>query len=142
MLSYGGRLTLIKYCVACWSLFKPSCFWGADVQERKISWVKWDLILNCKEKGGLRVGSLDALNNALIYKWKWRYCTNTNALWTRVIRVCNDKQFGLNGKLHSTSKVDKGNMIRKLGDGCLIQFWRDKWRDQLRFKMKYDQWRI
>ena len=43
-------------------------FWGADAQERKISWVKWNLILNCKEKGGLGVGSLAAFNKALIYK--------------------------------------------------------------------------
>ena len=47
-------------------------FWGAVDEEKKIHWVKWDFILNSRDKGGLGVGSLSAINKALLYKWKWR----------------------------------------------------------------------
>ncbi|GJW04347.1 RNA-directed DNA polymerase, eukaryota, reverse transcriptase zinc-binding domain protein [Tanacetum coccineum] len=58
LLSIGGRLTLIKL--------------GGNGEDKKIHWTKWNLILNSKEKGGLGVTSLHALNLALIYKWRWR----------------------------------------------------------------------
>ncbi|GKA07120.1 RNA-directed DNA polymerase, eukaryota [Tanacetum coccineum] len=44
-------------------------FNGADVNENKISWVKWNRVLASKDKGGLHVSSFFALNRALLFKW-------------------------------------------------------------------------
>ena len=33
-------------------------------------WFKWDLVLNYREYGGLGIGSLEAFNLALLYKWR------------------------------------------------------------------------
>ena len=68
--------TVIKYLESVRSRF----FWGSEGDERKISWVKWDVLLNSKEKGGLEVGSLSAFNYALLYKWRWRFLLDRDAL--------------------------------------------------------------
>lgn len=130
---------------------------GADSIEKKIRWVKWDLILNSNDNGGLGVGSLAALNNALLYKWRWRICTNHVTLQVRVIKACHGSQFHTSRvdsrvrvmgvqrnitdvifKLHSINVSDSW-MRRQLGDGMDIRFWWDKWRDSLSLKVKYDR---
>ncbi|GJZ13302.1 hypothetical protein Tco_0548532 [Tanacetum coccineum] len=40
-----------------------------------------------KVHGGLGIGSLFSLNQALILKWRWRFFQNPNALWVRVIKA-------------------------------------------------------
>ncbi|GJS60504.1 hypothetical protein Tco_0655288 [Tanacetum coccineum] len=80
LMSIGGRLTLAKSVIGslgiCYlSLFpllahvnkqlesiRARFFGGIDDNAKKIHSVKWDLILNSKEKGGLDVGSLWAFN--------------------------------------------------------------------------------
>ncbi|GJS46330.1 RNA-directed DNA polymerase, eukaryota, reverse transcriptase zinc-binding domain protein [Tanacetum coccineum] len=39
---------------------------GGDQDDKKTSWVQWKKVLNAREKGGLGIGSLKALNLALI----------------------------------------------------------------------------
>jgi len=68
LLSFGGRFTLCKtvmgsICTYYMSMFKePEAvlknlepirarfFWGLEETERKVSWIKWDIVLNMKEK--------------------------------------------------------------------------------------------
>nr|GEW78424.1 RNA-directed DNA polymerase, eukaryota [Tanacetum cinerariifolium] len=61
-------------------------FWGAEDTKRKIHWVKWDLVLASKDRGGLGFGSLHSLNLSLLYKWRWRFHNYPNALWTKIIK--------------------------------------------------------
>lgn len=37
-------------------------FWGGDYDSNKMSWVKWDIVLTDRLRGGLDIGSLVALN--------------------------------------------------------------------------------
>ncbi|GJW84440.1 RNA-directed DNA polymerase, eukaryota, reverse transcriptase zinc-binding domain protein [Tanacetum coccineum] len=41
-------------------------FWGGNKDENKMAWVKWPIILNSFDKGGLNIGSLKAFNLALL----------------------------------------------------------------------------
>nr|GEW76296.1 RNA-directed DNA polymerase, eukaryota [Tanacetum cinerariifolium] len=84
--SVGGRLTLLKFVLRAiptyyMSLFKApegiisllekmrnKFFLGADTDDRKITWVCWNKVLAHKNKGGLGVNSLYALNFASIIK--------------------------------------------------------------------------
>ncbi|GJS91543.1 RNA-directed DNA polymerase, eukaryota [Tanacetum coccineum] len=93
LLSIGGRLTLIKS--------------GGNGEDRKIHWTKWNLILNSKEKGGLGVTSLRALNLALIYKWRWRYVHCQDSLRVEVLKAIHGHQS--NG-LHPTVKANYGRV--------------------------------
>ena len=85
-LSFGGRLTLIKSVLGnlpnyYLSLFKAPTgvmekletirrrfLWGGGEDKRKIHWVAWDKVVAPKKKGGLGVGSIQAINIGLLVK--------------------------------------------------------------------------
>ena len=86
-LSVDGRLTLVKAVLGAlptyfMSIYKASMavlsqiealrnnfFLGADLEEKKMTWVSWKQVMAKKECGGLGVSSLFALNRALLFKW-------------------------------------------------------------------------
>ena len=89
-LSFGGRLCLCKSVLGSlgtfyFSLYKAPIkvinilesirrrfFWGGADDSKKICWVSWDKIMCGKINGGLGIGSLRALNLAMLSKWWWR----------------------------------------------------------------------
>nr|GEV35257.1 RNA-directed DNA polymerase, eukaryota [Tanacetum cinerariifolium] len=76
-------------------------FNGNELLGKKPIWVKWKSILASKEKGGLGVSSLYALNRALMFKWVWRFFTHGSSLWARVIKAIH----GVDGKIGTTAKA-------------------------------------
>lgn len=82
-------------------------FWGGDGIDKRISWVQWKQVLNSKEKGGLGVGSLKALNLALIQKWRWRYYMDTKGIWIKIIASIHGQHggFGSYGTIHKRNGV-------------------------------------
>nr|GEY06562.1 RNA-directed DNA polymerase, eukaryota [Tanacetum cinerariifolium] len=91
-------------------------FNGADLNSKKMIWVKWKNVLVSKEKGGLGVSSLYALNHALLFKWVWRFITQKEILWSRVIRAIH----GESGRIGYRNK-------RMVGNGEDTRFWIDVW---------------
>nr|GEZ79698.1 RNA-directed DNA polymerase, eukaryota, reverse transcriptase zinc-binding domain protein [Tanacetum cinerariifolium] len=118
-LSIGGRLTLLKAVLGSvpiyyMSLFKVPMnvlhrmetirsrfFNGVDLNSKKSIWVRWSKVLASKEKGGLGVSSFYALNRALMFKRVWRFKTQKEMLWSRVIKAIH----GVNGRIGSHSKI-------------------------------------
>ncbi|GKA02854.1 hypothetical protein Tco_0675635 [Tanacetum coccineum] len=108
-----------------------------------------------KEIGGLRVSSLYALNQALLFKWVWRFYTQKSSLWSKVIRGIH----GDDGKLHKKFKhyhpsiwldivhevrllkdqgVDLCSFIhKKMGNRFDTSFWEDTWKGELDFKSTF-----
>ncbi|GJZ41466.1 RNA-directed DNA polymerase, eukaryota [Tanacetum coccineum] len=172
-LSIGGRLTLLKAVLGSMPIYHMSIFKvpmkvlqrmesirsrffsGVDLNSKKSIWVKWSKVLCSKEKGGLGVSSLYALNRALMCKWVWRFTTQKNLLWTRVIKAIH----GEDGKNGSGFKVGyksiwrsilqevetlkiKGIhlnnfMQKKLGNGADTYFWEDLWHGDMVLKQIY-----
>nr|GEU53016.1 RNA-directed DNA polymerase, eukaryota [Tanacetum cinerariifolium] len=58
-------------------------FNGHEMNDRKPIWVKWSDVLTSKEKGGLGVPSLYALNRALLFKWVWHFYSQKSSLWAK-----------------------------------------------------------
>nr|GEZ53940.1 RNA-directed DNA polymerase, eukaryota, reverse transcriptase zinc-binding domain protein [Tanacetum cinerariifolium] len=113
VLSVGGRLTLLKSVLGStpiyyMSIFKDPVqvinklkairshfFHGVDPSIRKMLLVKWNNVLASKEMGGLGVSSFYAFNRALIFKWVWRFRTQGNSIWTKVIKALHGEEGNL-----------------------------------------------
>ncbi|GKB80138.1 RNA-directed DNA polymerase, eukaryota, reverse transcriptase zinc-binding domain protein, partial [Tanacetum coccineum] len=147
-LSIGGRLMLLKSVLGSMPIYYMSMFKvpiqvlkkiesirshffnGVDHNDRKLLFVKWDNVLASKEKGGLGVSSFYALNRALIFKWVWRFKTQSSFLWSRVIKAIH----GVDGKLG----MDLCGFIKKkMGNGENTMFWNETWKGDVPFKSLY-----
>nr|GEU29167.1 hypothetical protein [Tanacetum cinerariifolium] len=118
-LSFGGRLTLVKFVLASlggyyFSTFKAplniinklECirskfFWGGSSNEKKIAWINWDKATSLISNGGLGIGTLKSSNQAILCKWWWRLHNENNARWHKVIRSIH----GLDGSLNDFSSI-------------------------------------
>nr|GEW37184.1 RNA-directed DNA polymerase, eukaryota, reverse transcriptase zinc-binding domain protein [Tanacetum cinerariifolium] len=116
-----------------------------ELNNNKASWVKWKSLLASKEKGGLGVLSLYALNRALMMKWVWRFYSQKESLWERVIKAIynDDEQVGKVSRAGSRScwrnivnevRILSNQCIKvldymriKLGNGESTAFWDDNW---------------
>ncbi|GJY75848.1 RNA-directed DNA polymerase, eukaryota, reverse transcriptase zinc-binding domain protein [Tanacetum coccineum] len=169
-LSIGGRLTLLKSVLGSIPVFHMSIFKvpskvlhilesirshffnGHDPGSKKASWVKWNNVLTDKKRGGLGVSSLFALNRGLMIKWVWKFLSQKDSLWTKVIVAIH----GVGGKIHSEwtstgkscwlsilsevrSLQRKGMYVfdyltHKMGNGESTKFWLDHWHTRGIFK--------
>ncbi|KAJ0825826.1 putative reverse transcriptase zinc-binding domain-containing protein [Helianthus annuus] len=120
--------------------------WGANQEQSKINWVAWHNAMAPKDRGGLGIGSLREANLAMLAKWWWRFKSERNNLWWKVIwsvhhgsRAWNFipvklsvagpwKQIAKVSQDLESYAVDIVSLFKcKLGDGKSIHFWRDKW---------------
>nr|GFC93544.1 RNA-directed DNA polymerase, eukaryota, reverse transcriptase zinc-binding domain protein [Tanacetum cinerariifolium] len=76
-------------------------FNGYDPKSRKVSWVKWKMVLASKDRGGLGVSSLYALNRGLLFKWLWRFYSKDSSLWAKVIMAIHRSD----GKVKTSMKA-------------------------------------
>ncbi|GKE20143.1 RNA-directed DNA polymerase, eukaryota, reverse transcriptase zinc-binding domain protein [Tanacetum coccineum] len=116
LLSIDGRLTLIKSVLGslgiCYlSLFKAPesvintlerhrarFFWGGYDGNNKMVWVRWKNVLASLKQGGLGIGILKAFNLGLLQKWRWRFTTNPNLLWVKLIKAIHSLEARFDGK--------------------------------------------
>ena len=120
-LSIGGRLTLLKSVIGSMPIYHMSIFMvpmkvlhrmesirchffnGIDLDSKKSIWVKWNNVLTSKEKGGLGVSSLYALNRALMFKWVWRFKSDTTSFLASFIKAMHGSDGLLGNQLSHLS---------------------------------------
>lgn len=61
--------------------------WGSIDTAKKIHWIGWEKVIRPKEEGGLGLQSAKDRNLALISKLNWRFHTEGEALWVRVLKM-------------------------------------------------------
>ena len=62
-------------------------FWSGETGKKSFPLVAWSTIELPKNLGGLGVGNLLHRNIAILFKWWWRYLSEPNALWHKVIQA-------------------------------------------------------
>nr|GEV62914.1 RNA-directed DNA polymerase, eukaryota, reverse transcriptase zinc-binding domain protein [Tanacetum cinerariifolium] len=170
ILSIGGRLTLLKSVLGAISIYHMSifkvpmkvlqniesiraCFFnGADVNSKKLSWVRWKNVLAAKDVGGHGVSSLFALNQALMFKWVWRFFSQKNSLWVRVVKALHGEDEKIGEKVQPSYPSTWLNIINeieslkshgidlvsfitpKLGNEANTSFWDVAWCGDIAFK--------
>nr|GEV18059.1 RNA-directed DNA polymerase, eukaryota [Tanacetum cinerariifolium] len=172
-LSIGGRLTLLKPVLGSIPIYHMSIFKvplkvlqgmeslrsiffnGVDSGSKKSIWIKWNKVLVSKEKGGLGVSSLYALNRAILLKWVWRFITQKNILWSKVITAI----YGVDGNISSNLKSvyrsiwrdilqvlanvkNQGSdflahIQKRLGNGVDTSFGEETWLEDTALKYRY-----
>ncbi|GJS85831.1 RNA-directed DNA polymerase, eukaryota, reverse transcriptase zinc-binding domain protein [Tanacetum coccineum] len=126
-----------------------------DWSSNKASWVNWKKVLASKEKGGLGVSSLFALNRGLMFKWIWRFYTQNTLLWVRVVKAIHGDDGNVGGHVKSGAKSCWLDIVRethalktkginlldcmhvKLGNGDKTVFWEDIWIDGKTLKNRF-----
>nr|GEU88949.1 retrovirus-related Pol polyprotein from transposon TNT 1-94 [Tanacetum cinerariifolium] len=88
--------------------------WGSKESSQKIHWISWNTVLAHKNNGGLGIGSLYSLNQALIQKWRWRFLTNQNSLWVRFIT-------SMRGTVEDSTSFSIMLALKEFGDASLAQ---------------------
>ncbi|GKC71432.1 RNA-directed DNA polymerase, eukaryota [Tanacetum coccineum] len=171
LLSIRGRYTLVKVVLGSLPLYFMSLykaptsickkleslrnqfFSGADLGEKKLSWVRWNKCLASKDLGGLGIRSIIGLNARLLFKWIWRFLHNSDDLWIKVIKILHGHNGGISentshrlslspwcGILSSIKALKfKGIDLlslcsRKVGNGASIRFWEEIWHGNLPLK--------
>ncbi|OMO61107.1 hypothetical protein CCACVL1_23740 [Corchorus capsularis] len=126
-------------------------FWSGSNNKRKLHFVDWNSITNLKCFGGLEITDLGIQNRALLNKWIWRFGNEENSLWRNVVAAKNglqvDKIIPSTGNRMASSlwKIivkplfgndalsvhTKPGLFISIKDGSIVDFWRDKWVDDL-----------
>ena len=130
-LSLAGRTTLIQatinaiptYTMQSFRIPRSVCdeldrkirrfLWGGTHVEHKPHLVSWDVVTKERKEGGLGLKKMRQLNSAFLMKLSWRFVTEPNALWARVIRAkyCKNQDWGLiAARRNSCSNAWRGMM--------------------------------
>ncbi|GJW43823.1 RNA-directed DNA polymerase, eukaryota, reverse transcriptase zinc-binding domain protein [Tanacetum coccineum] len=132
LFSIGGRLTLIKYVLGSLSIYylsifrspesvlndleriRSNFFWGGNQDGKKMAWVKWTIILNSYDNGGLNIvvkgfhgheGGLDK--------------NGCKGIWANIV--------GSSNFLHWKGIILNNSFRFIAGCRTRIRFWKDIW---------------
>ncbi|PWA70767.1 RNA-directed DNA polymerase, eukaryota, Reverse transcriptase zinc-binding domain protein [Artemisia annua] len=150
-------------------MLKVARWWELEVHDflSYDDWLLWLINLRVSKRfkdvfegqyGGLGVNSMFALNRALLFKWVWRFLTDPEALWVRVVKAVH----GMNGFNNSSLLVYSHNSIwcnivksiedlkrkgidllvfcsKRVGNGSNTDFWNDIWFGDVTFRSKFNR---
>ncbi|KAK1277454.1 hypothetical protein QJS04_geneDACA016871 [Acorus gramineus] len=169
ILRIGGRLVLLQAVLSYLPVFFLSIFKvpegilqklegircrfyssGTHGDSRKSHMVCWDLVCCMKRMGGAGVLNLGDFNKALLSKWRWM--SNRDLLWCRLLEVrfrCGDPRNHfpvvsprISFTWRNILSYTEGFMdaiFWRVGDGCSTSFWHDVWLGDCALKERFTE---
>ncbi|XP_057249396.1 uncharacterized protein LOC130590838 [Beta vulgaris subsp. vulgaris] len=114
-------------------------FWGQTEGRRRVHWRSWKSMCELKCLGGLGFKDLEVFNDALLGRQAWRIMKGDNTLLGKVMKAKYYHQstfleaslgyspsFAWKGIWGAKALVKEG-MIWRVGNGEMINVWRDPW---------------
>lgn len=106
---------------------------GVD-EESKINWVKWSDVCKPKDHGGLGIKDWRLFNMALLGKWQWRFLSEPDNLWCRVVEAnCNTCGESSWWKEVKATSLEGGwnwfqdSLHKTVFEGNATKFWDENW---------------
>ena len=114
--------------------------WGSSDHTRKMHWVNWDAVTKPKKLGGLGLQSAKGRNTALLAKLNWRFHTENDAPWVKVLKYkyCTRQRINSRNEANLPSSLTWKGM--KIGEDTFkkglkwipghesnLNFWTDCW---------------
>lgn len=158
LLSLAGRIVLVQassstiptYIMQCNALsgklldnidrVNRNSLWGSSESVKKMHWVGWQKVTRPKSEGGLGLHTAKGRNLSLLAKLNWRFHTEKDSLWSKVLRskYCNRQRLNARNpaKLPCSrvwSAMQKGkDTFQKgtrwvVGRNSELSFWFDNW---------------
>ncbi|XP_074271816.1 uncharacterized protein LOC141595750 [Silene latifolia] len=114
-------------------------WWGHNENKRGISWVAWNKLVKPKADGGIGFRDFRLFNLALLGKQAWRLITNSDSLWSRLVKAryypegdFMTASLGHNPSYTWRSIVEARTVMelglrRRIGDGMETLIWGHAW---------------
>jgi ribonuclease HI len=114
-------------------------WWSHQANNSRIHWMSWERMGLSKEVGGMGFRDLTSFNKALLAKQSWRLWSKLDSL---VARIMEAKYYAGSSileasigrrpsfawrSIHSSCDLLKEGLMWRVGNGCKIQIWKDKW---------------
>ncbi|CAI0556305.1 unnamed protein product, partial [Linum tenue] len=158
-LSLGGRLTLASSVLSSQPLFLGSIckapksvigkmekslrrfIWSGVQDKGRYHLVNWQLCKALKKEGGLGILDMASMNSALLSKWLWKFATEKEAWWRKMISIKfpNPSSLWKAGQIDGRIGCSLWKSIAKEescfwkfavvdpGGGAWVSFWQDRW---------------
>ena len=114
--------------------------WGSTDHAKKMHWVNWAEVTKPKEAGGLGLQSAKGRNTALLAKLNWRFHTERNAPWAKVLKFkyCTRQRINSRNEaklpmspvwkgMKRSEEVFKKGVKWIPGHESCLNFWSDCW---------------
>ncbi|GKB76990.1 hypothetical protein Tco_0943885, partial [Tanacetum coccineum] len=107
---------------------RNSFFLGADMEERKTTWVCWRKVMSNKHLGGLGVSNIHGNDGAIDHTSSSRY---GHSVWKRVLKAT------VRLKSKGVDLMEYCKIV--IGTGNTFKLWHDKWYGDVRLKDKFNR---
>jgi hypothetical protein len=159
-LSFAGRVTLAKSVMEAIPIYpmmttnipqsvlheiqrlQRSFIWGDSSEGRKYHAVKWHVITQPKNLGGLGLRRMDVMNKACLMKLSWELNYGKNALWSEVLLgkygrgvtdmlkvIVKPSDSSLWKNLVTLMPNIEANSFKAIGNGLNTYAWEEPWID-------------
>jgi hypothetical protein len=109
-------LSYLKIPVLVWKKIRRiqmEFLWGSRRGQKRINWIKWDVVCLPKKRGDLGVRDVRIINISLLAKWRWRLLFD-DAVWKEVLK-----------SKYSVSVVGKTNLGEEFKPWFASLWWSD-----------------